>query len=537
MSVEAESVDFDVIVIGAGVAGCVTAYQLATKGRSVLLVERGAKPGSKNLSGGIFYCRVMEQVMPGFVTEAPVERRITPQLPELPLADVVRERGLPRPTAGRTGERGDRAARQTGRMAGRQVRGGGSHPVAGSEGGFAPQERRPVRRHQGRGRRNALPRGGCGRRRELLHLPGCRHQAEGTHEAPCRGGEVGHPVVTRGDRGAVQLDGERRRRVCRGWRLHQRRRGGGFMYTNIDSVSIGVVLRLDDLAERGETSSDLHDRFVNHPAIEPFIRGGELLEYGCHWLPRAGSRWSMTSPVRAWLRWASGRIDAEHRDSLCEAWTWLPGRGSRPRRPSTPRSGRATSPRPPWTPTRPSSTGRSSGQDMNTYAKVPAFMENPRLYGDYGLMLSDVLYGIYNLDTSPRKHALPTAMAAFNKSPLKVVQVVKDILAALGGVIMVDLGTVAERLDKNHYETDEKQSHIEVDRDFGQDHGRRAAAGPDLCRPRLLAPQGRHDRCSVRGLPGVRHLPGSGPARHAHLALPPQRYGSDLPRGIGAHRL
>jgi len=71
---------------------------------------------------------------------------------------------------------------------------------------------------------------------------------------------------------------------------------------------------------------------------------------------------------------------------------------------------------------------------MNTYAKVPAFMENPRIYGDYGLMLSDVLYGIYNLDTSPRKHALPTAMAAFNQSPLKVVQVVKDILAALRGV-------------------------------------------------------------------------------------------------------
>ena len=32
-------------------------------------------------------------------------------------------------------------------------------------------------------------------------------------------------------------------------------------------------------------------------------------------------------------------------------------------------------------------------------------------------------------------------------------------------MIMVDLGTVTERLDKNHYETDEKQSHIEVNQD------------------------------------------------------------------------
>src|SRR5690606_3712216 len=48
-----------------------------TKGHSVLLVERGQSPGSKNLSGGVFYCRIMEQIMPGFIDEAPVERRIT----------------------------------------------------------------------------------------------------------------------------------------------------------------------------------------------------------------------------------------------------------------------------------------------------------------------------------------------------------------------------------------------------------------------------------------------------------------------------
>ena len=51
--------DFDVIVIGAGIAGCVTAYQLAQQGRSVLLIERGEEPGSKNLSGGVLYSRGM----------------------------------------------------------------------------------------------------------------------------------------------------------------------------------------------------------------------------------------------------------------------------------------------------------------------------------------------------------------------------------------------------------------------------------------------------------------------------------------------
>ncbi len=69
--------DFEVIVIGAGIAGCVAAYQLARQGRSVLLIERGEAPGSKNLSGGVLYSRGIQQVFPDFLAEAPVERRIT----------------------------------------------------------------------------------------------------------------------------------------------------------------------------------------------------------------------------------------------------------------------------------------------------------------------------------------------------------------------------------------------------------------------------------------------------------------------------
>ena len=58
--------------------------------------------------------------------------------------------------------------------------------------------------------------------------------------------------------------------------------GGGFLYTNKDSVSVGVVLRLDDLESKGLSSSEVHDHFLEHPAIAPLLRDGELLEYGCH---------------------------------------------------------------------------------------------------------------------------------------------------------------------------------------------------------------------------------------------------------------
>ena len=69
--------DFDVIVVGAGPAGAAAAYRIAEQGRSVVLVERGDAPGAKNLSGGVLYGRVLDDVFPGWVDEAPVERRIT----------------------------------------------------------------------------------------------------------------------------------------------------------------------------------------------------------------------------------------------------------------------------------------------------------------------------------------------------------------------------------------------------------------------------------------------------------------------------
>ena len=44
---------FDVIVVGAGLAGCAAAYKLVKEGLSVVVIERGQYSGSKNLSGGV----------------------------------------------------------------------------------------------------------------------------------------------------------------------------------------------------------------------------------------------------------------------------------------------------------------------------------------------------------------------------------------------------------------------------------------------------------------------------------------------------
>lgn len=70
---------FDAIVVGAGPAGTACAYELAKAGANVLLLERGEYPGSKNVMGGVLYRKMMEDVIPGFYKEAPLERPIVEQ--------------------------------------------------------------------------------------------------------------------------------------------------------------------------------------------------------------------------------------------------------------------------------------------------------------------------------------------------------------------------------------------------------------------------------------------------------------------------
>ncbi|QJD86772.1 FAD-dependent oxidoreductase [Cohnella herbarum] len=70
---------FEAIVVGAGPAGIACAYELAKAGVKVLLIERGEYPGSKNVMGGVLYRKMMEEIVPDFHKEAPLERPIVEQ--------------------------------------------------------------------------------------------------------------------------------------------------------------------------------------------------------------------------------------------------------------------------------------------------------------------------------------------------------------------------------------------------------------------------------------------------------------------------
>ena len=68
---------FDAIVVGAGMAGCAAAYSMASQGLNVLICERSAVAGQKNVSGGVFYGNGLNELIPNFWEDAPVERIVS----------------------------------------------------------------------------------------------------------------------------------------------------------------------------------------------------------------------------------------------------------------------------------------------------------------------------------------------------------------------------------------------------------------------------------------------------------------------------
>ncbi|MGN6350961.1 MAG: electron transfer flavoprotein [Candidatus Nitrosocosmicus sp.] len=76
---------FDVAIIGGGSAGLTALKHLSNLGKQAILLESGKQIGSKNVSGGILYSKSsssqrlynVEDVFDNFINDAPLERKIT----------------------------------------------------------------------------------------------------------------------------------------------------------------------------------------------------------------------------------------------------------------------------------------------------------------------------------------------------------------------------------------------------------------------------------------------------------------------------
>jgi electron transfer flavoprotein-quinone oxidoreductase len=64
--------------------------------------------------------------------------------------------------------------------------------------------------------------------------------------------------------------------------------GTGFLYTNRESVTIGVGCMLSDFKKQKITPNQLIEDMKQHPSIAPLLAGGEMKEYVAHLIPEGG---------------------------------------------------------------------------------------------------------------------------------------------------------------------------------------------------------------------------------------------------------
>ena len=61
-----------------------------------------------------------------------------------------------------------------------------------------------------------------------------------------------------------------------------------FIYTQTETLSVGLVFHLDALKESGKAPYDLFQRFIASEPVKKILKGAELMEYSAHVLPEGG---------------------------------------------------------------------------------------------------------------------------------------------------------------------------------------------------------------------------------------------------------
>ncbi len=282
---------FDAIIVGAGPAGTSCAHTVAKAGLKVALVDRGTFPGAKNVMGGVLYRHAVENAIPDFWKEAPLERHIIEQQYWL-LSDDSNIS---------IGHRSEKFAQEPyNRFT--VLRAKFDSWFAGqadSAGAYIISKTvvDDVITENGRvvGIKTDRPDGNLyanvivlcdGVNSLLAQKLGMRGEFDNRHLALAVKEIISMPREKIEDR--FNLDGDEGATIDIYGEVAQGMEGTGFIYTNKDSLSVGIGVILADLVKTRVRPYDLLEQMKNHPVIKRMISGGEPREYMAHMIPEGG---------------------------------------------------------------------------------------------------------------------------------------------------------------------------------------------------------------------------------------------------------
>ncbi|MBB1202934.1 FAD-dependent oxidoreductase [Enterobacteriaceae bacterium 89] len=276
--------DFDLIIIGAGIAGSTCALLCARAGLSVLLLERGEFPGSKNLSGGRLYGYALADILPHFQTHAPLERHIAQENFSLLTSE------------GATTLCGDSPVSESWSVLrarfdpwlAAQAEAAGAQLLCGITVEALHQENGRVA--------GVLCDGELLRAKTVVLAEGANSLLAEKH------GLVTRPTLDTmalGIKETLSLDATRleerfhlENNEGTAWlfsgQICGAKPAGAFLYTNKQTLSLGIVAPLASMRNGPGAASSLLAKLKNHPTLRPLVRGAETVEYGAHLVPEGG---------------------------------------------------------------------------------------------------------------------------------------------------------------------------------------------------------------------------------------------------------
>lgn len=313
---------FDAVVVGAGPAGSCAALALAKAGKRVALIERGPFPGSKNMFGGVVYPRILDSYIDQWWIDMPVQRWVTRRTTML-LTDTqafsvdFRTAAWGQvPYNGATTYRPDFDSW----LANKAELAGAvlicSTTVTGlirnSSGAVSG-----VTTDRPDGELHARVVVACdGVNSFLAKQAGLYPHSDASHFTLGAKETLSLPKEVIDERFGVRgLDGVDIEILGGTGDVS----GGGFLYTNYDTVGVGVVLKLSQLSAQSQRPEQIIAKLKAHPAIAPLIEGATLKEYSAHLIPESG-----VSMMPTFV--ADGLLVAGDAAAMClAAGIWLEG--------------------------------------------------------------------------------------------------------------------------------------------------------------------------------------------------------------------